>query len=206
MLHWTGTSGRMHFYPRSPRGERPKLFQHVILCVLISIHAPREGSDPIAPKTNANPINFYPRSPRGERHSASHRHLSSTSFLSTLPARGATSKKTLQGIRSVISIHAPREGSDGWPRVFLAMELHFYPRSPRGERHVAGHRLHLQLLISIHAPREGSDSRTCGRRPPTRRISIHAPREGSDHRTQTGICHGHNFYPRSPRGERPEQP
>ena len=171
----------------------------------ISIHAPREGSDPIEAGACHRKIgDFYPRSPRGER-------------LDVPP-----------GVRRPlrISIHAPREGSDlrsddlrptGGP--FLSTlpargatscagrrygpRGYFYPRSPRGER--------LQLValdachahISIHAPREGSDHGAAAAvqqdrqflstlpargatRPPTRhrlsagRISIHAPREGSD--------------------------
>ena len=57
-------------------------------------------------------------------------------FQSTLPVRGATlipAVKTM--FEEDISIHAPREGSDG-----------------RVVRH-----LRTEVLISIHAPREGSD-------------------------------------------------
>ena len=147
------------------------------------------------------------------------------SFLSTLPARGATALGCQWG--------QPRQD--------------FYPRSPRGERPSAsrGELLNRGFLstlpargatqlavqprpsssisihapregsdpqlavqprpsssISIHAPREGSDtlSRTCS---PLRHISIHAPREGSDLPQYPGsrfLCY---FYPRSPRGERP---
>ena len=126
-----------------------------------------------------------------------------TSFQSTLPARGATTAHQ-DGGRSHkdISIHAPREGSDG---------------ADRRHHHHSG--------ISIHAPREGSDYNTfevvlcpalfqstlpargatlisfgpififrifqstlpargaTGRSEgvlPAIRISIHAPREGSD--------------------------
>ena len=78
-------------------------------------------------------------------------------FLSTLPARGATGGAVLLRPRLLISIHAPREGSDRECRLQRGLEQHFYPRSPRGERpyhvgNVAGY-----ALISIHAPREGSD-------------------------------------------------
>ena len=101
----------------------------------------------------------------------------------------------------IISIHAPREGSDA--------------RRIRGEK---------AFKISIHAPREGSDGVTlfCKAHGD---ISIHAPREGSDctpksiwtpgslflstlpARGATGrlrrkISPVHDFYPRSPRGER----
>ena len=57
----------------------------------ISIHAPREGSDPMRKPQRAKSANFYPRSPRGERladHARQYRQI-------------------------IISIHAPREGSDG---------------------------------------------------------------------------------------------
>ena len=79
----------------------------------------------------------------------------------------------------MISIHAPREGSDG---------------------RLAG--LQMAFTISIHAPREGSDVihdvlyREL-------KISIHAPREGSDGRCRRYFHRLHNFNPRSPGGERP---
>ena len=79
-------------------------------------------------------------------------------FLSTLPARGATFLAADLCLVSLISIHAPREGSDQPP-----------------------HRLFIPQGISIHAPREGSDdveaAFLCG----LTDISIHAPREGSDY-------------------------
>ena len=56
----------------------------------ISIHAPREGSDPRE---------------RGG-------HLSEERFQSTLPARGATGTAIVPDELLQISIHAPREGSD----------------------------------------------------------------------------------------------
>ena len=58
----------------------------------------------------------------------------SASFLSTLPARGATHGPERRNLLGRISIHAPREGSDQ-------------------ERERQQQRSH----ISIHAPREGSD-------------------------------------------------
>ena len=104
-----------------------------------------------------------------------------TLFLSTLPARGATLIFfSVNVLGSVISIHAPREGSD---RIERQTELYWG--------------------ISIHAPREGSDDIYDGDtvyvylflstlpargatpgsvfRPCWQPISIHAPREGSDH-------------------------
>ena len=126
-------------------------------------------------------VNFYPRSPRGERHLTA----------------GQAARET------VISIHAPREGSDCTDARDSPTRAYFYPRSPRGERHLRKDELDLTQSISIHAPREGSDLTlrlvvenrlAC--------ISIHAPREGSDRSRPRTDCRACDFYPRSPRGER----
>ena len=61
--------------------------------------------------------------------------------------------------REVISIHAPREGSDAVRQCPVLQEQNFYPRSPRGERPKPSDYLRPDDLISIHAPREGSDSK-----------------------------------------------
>ena len=126
-----------NFYPRSPRGERRCSAPCAGQTVQISIHAPREGSD-------------FPEQPVW---------AVEVIFLSTLPARGATKLSQAHNNQHSISIHAPREGSD---QSLLLLDLgqvvisihapregsdfpfscndkgpaHFYPRSPRGERHV----------------------------------------------------------------------
>ena len=105
---------KLYFYPRSPRGERraadatSKTTYEQFLSTLpargatlshlyytggktISIHAPREGSDPGRRRPWPPAPNFYPRSPRGERHFLLDDNPSLDEFLSTLPARGATS-------------------------------------------------------------------------------------------------------------------
>ena len=79
-----------YFYPRSPRGERHIFSSGVRVVKRISIHAPREGSDPQA-CAFAGPA---------------------VRFLSTLPARGATGCPVRAVRTGGISIHAPREGSD----------------------------------------------------------------------------------------------
>ncbi len=169
------------FNPRSPRGERP----------------------PGRTFNNSCVRNFNPRSPRGERHIRRNKLAYSFQFQSTLPARGATMREAAnepvveyfnprspRGERQFkpcdsktlckISIHAPREGSDG--RMLMEAKVRgifqstlpargattaeivvweryndFNPRSPRGERRCAISGLPRQISISIHAPREGSD-------------------------------------------------
>ena len=131
-----GARGQVwHFYPRSPQGERPGTVLVLRGRSRISIHAPREGSDLF-------------------KH---HTWRPAWTFLSTLPARGATRPARSKPRSKEISIHAPREGSDRRPlrgatfsSPFLSTlpargatvahcverhsAAHFYPRSPRGER------------------------------------------------------------------------
>ena len=83
-------AGSMYFYPRSPRGERPRFLP----------------GRPEAVK------NFYPRSPRGERLITASRFRPSSYFYPRSP-RGerlywCSSSRTIFDI----SIHAPRVGSD----------------------------------------------------------------------------------------------
>ena len=132
-------------------------------------------------------------------------------FQSTLPVGGATVKTALKRSHIMISIHAPRGGSDiprfprsSLPALFqstlpvggatkpcrsIHMTMyHFNPRSPWGERPRPAAENWRQTHISIHAPRGGSDRRRryrcqiCG-------ISIHAPRGGSDQKS-TGFFGG----------------
>ena len=124
-----------HFYPRSPRGERPAERQKAIAENHISIHAPREGSDRPGLGYPRRHQHFYPRSPRGERHSPT---ISMWSFSHFYPrSREGSDAEQYQATfgEVVISIHAPREGSD-WARGHLddVEPGDFYPRSPRGER------------------------------------------------------------------------
>ena len=57
----------------------------------------------------------------------------------------------------IISIHAPRAGSDERECGCTDMYGNFNPRSPCGERRVSPNKKHGDLQISIHAPRAGSD-------------------------------------------------
>jgi len=80
---------RNHFNPRSPCGERPYLH------------------DPAQPYEN-----FNPRSPCGERPVTPSCNGNASAFQSTLPVRGATPCPACGALTPLISIHAPRAGSD----------------------------------------------------------------------------------------------
>ena len=103
--------------------------------VQISIHAPREGSDPV------------PRPPT----------IQIKVFQSTLPARGATRCPRVADFPVIISIHAPREGSDGILYICVSVTPPFQSTLPARGATLAYHYCRCKQNISIHAPREGSD-------------------------------------------------
>ena len=106
------SSAMRYFYPRSPRGERRAKALSKAINGAISIHAPREGSDHFrAVDKTVKWISIH--APReGSDRRPGRPTLQYTRFLSTLPARGATGDKRVYFQKRPISIHAPREGSD----------------------------------------------------------------------------------------------
>ena len=151
----------------------------------ISIHAPRVGSDTCTPSTRK----------------------SATTFQSTLPVWGATIRSGNGGGKNDISIHAPRVGSDAhFCHSFAVSSYHFNPRSPCGERPDIMVSSWLIPGISIHAPRVGSDAVRENARLSLPGISIHAPRVGSDKIWLFKLLVTANFNPRSPCGERLQNP
>ncbi len=65
--------------------------------VLVSIHAPNEGSDEML-----------------------HRLREGKTFQSTLPMKGATTRHEIPHYRRTVSIHAPNEGSDSPNRLMTS--------------------------------------------------------------------------------------
>ena len=124
----------------------------------ISIHAPRTGSDRQVKLSRVKISDFNPRSPHGERLSPAFLSLALIRFQSTLPARGATSPDKVGRGLEMISIHAPRTGSDDAATQRTRIIFAFQSTLPaRGATRAlyGGRRL---PRISIHAPRTGSDS------------------------------------------------
>ena len=150
------------------------LFHH------ISIHAPRVGSDPASHRPGWEHWDFNPRSPCGERPSAAAVIRGrGEDFNPRSPCgerRGFRSPATICGY---ISIHAPRVGSDYNMISHVRINIYFNPRSPCGERRHNASNHNYQAPISIHAPRVGSDGRPHGR-----------------------VAANSDFNPRSPCGER----
>ena len=88
----------------------------------------------IHPRLRNVRLNFYPRSPCGERPWTRGSRVTYVEFLSTLSLRRATEQAPYRVVETQISIHALLAESDAshfMPRIGT---LHFYPRSPCGER------------------------------------------------------------------------
>ena len=155
------------------------LLNHVIKDDIFQSTLPVRGATEIVRGVWGERRNFNPRSPCGERHDESPDDRCNGEFQSTLPVRGATDGDVQDSRSTLISIHAPRAGSDERPAYTAGSFEDFNPRSPCGERHVtrlvhAGSgkfqstlpvrgattavRSHIfHIVISIHAPRAGSD-------------------------------------------------
>ena len=192
-----------YFYPRSPRGERP-LARPAGRCPhLISIHAPREGSDGDAKQRENSPASlFLSTLPARGATSWEGWDEADDEFLSTLPARGATRGPGRGRGRDVFLSTLPARGATRYIVVCYSDLRHFYPRSPRGERRrfALGCRQSMTFLSTLPArgatsgypavgghqpeflstlPARGATGH--GPRPSlVEIISIHAPREGSD--------------------------
>ena len=168
---------------------------------IISIHALLAESDEDTNDSSNTDLHFYPRSPCGERlmyalklagsmlflSTLSLRRATDTSsimqcqakFLSTLSLRRATKSNKLTGLKLVISIHALLAESDPVCALRVTSNVHFYPRSPCGERRVLTGGLNSDGYFYPRSP--------CGERPdkhvqwPTQQeISIHALLAESD--------------------------
>ena len=147
------------FYPRPPRGGRLQpVFQGENCCLNFYPRPPR-GGRPINLGSGAMRGDFYPRPPRGGRRRAENVVTADTLFLSTPSARRATPTPppgaanrliSIHALREegdlyalsdmedayAISIHALREEGDPPSPPLRPMQAHFYPRPPRGGRHL----------------------------------------------------------------------
>ena len=127
----------------------------------ISIHAPLAGSDAKAIPRSFRRIRFQSTLPsRGATDAAMVKDVDFTGFQSTLPSRGATRGKH--------------------PGVLP--EVHFNPRSPRGERLHTQNQGIIQGVFQSTLPSRGATSTFQSSRTGLRQISIHAPLAGSDRR------------------------
>ena len=142
-----------NFNPRSPHGERPLKEPLRLSESVISIHAPRMGSDSgskltrdhrrisiHAPRMGSDldtrchfviRAQFQSTLPAWGATPAWRRlHSVREKFQSTLPAWGATTYSPLESIAGIISIHAPRMGSDPSLRIISSRSCVFQSTLP----------------------------------------------------------------------------
>ena len=173
------TSRWKQFQSTLPVGGATRLLGKQPGDILISIHAPRGGSDTNPAIRQRRNGNFNPRSPWGERPHAD------GALPQTLP----------------ISIHAPRGGSDPIWKHGEGRYRYFNPRSPWGERLCV--RIYRPFEVGFQSTLPvGGATISSSRAEATSGISIHAPRGGSDRTLSRSDAGASNFNPRSPWGER----
>ena len=136
--HRRTCNGRRHsvyFNPRSPCGERPGDDSGLVTVLVFQSTLPVWGATNIPVTAVRVAADFNPRSPCGERLCAVlARHNQRARFQSTLPVWGATRVLPLTINGNIISIHAPRVGSDPVRSDLPIADPNFNPRSPCGER------------------------------------------------------------------------
>ncbi len=169
-----------NFYPRPPRGGRPRYPG-----VMRKFHY------------------FYPRPPRGGRRLVSLPSFALMLFLSTPSARRATTFPFPDYRNCGISIHALREEGDTKSHLFSCLQV-ISIHALREEGDLRGGNIQTVVLQFLSTPSARRATRQHGRRSSGAEISIHALREeGDDTRGRSWTPFAH-FYPRPPRGGRPE--
>ena len=169
---------------------------------MISIHAPREGSDFLCLKHETDNHYFNPRSPRGERRRSPTNRTTVADFNPRSPRGERRKYYKLFDSYSRISIHAPREGSDNCIPCFSLVNLQFQSTLPaRGATAYIRHRIRRKIFQSTLPARgattidQSSNTRHSNFNPRSPR----GERRRHDRRGRSAIF---DFNPRSPRGER----
>ena len=178
-LWHSGTKAGRDFYPRPPRGGRLSVLYRPSGRWRISIHALREEGDATFAAAVQDLEKFLSTpSARRATQGFQHPHIPER-FLSTPSARRATRAGRHSGRLPAISIHALREEGDDGGRGNAAASTNFYPRPPRGGRHIS--RSDARKIIQFLST------------PSARRATRAERGEG---------LYIEDFYPRPPRGGR----
>ena len=192
------------FYPRPPRGGRLArgVYEAFTRQFLSPPSARRATGQHQGQRRRMD--HFYPRPPRGgRRRTTKTAFATSRNFYPRPPRGGRPRSMPPRRRRCRISIPALREEGDYAQERPETGQGDFYPRPPRGGR-LDPHRFTaVSLDISIHALREEGDL-LAEIVKPVELISIHALREEGDFFSAVLHPAQSDFYPRPPRGGRPE--
>ena len=169
---------------------------------IISIHAPRVGSDGCGSGADRKSHDFNPRSPCGERPYLIAKSIYLLLFQSTLPVWGATAS-TYKSHRHRPNFN-PRSPCGERPSetaTARSLLVYFNPRSPCGERRATATVQQSGGIFQSTLPVWGATPKHAATRQRSQ-ISIHAPRVGSDRSSMFSKRTINYFNPRSPCGER----
>ena len=177
----TYTPGRFLSTPSARRATRRSGGD--VLLSEISIHALREEGDCCRTRQCCRPANFYPRPPRGGRPLALLRAAMPCGFLSTPSARRATNPCTDSGhIHQFLSTPSARRATvRATTRAANGRQFLSTPSARRATRWTAGTTVTTTRFLSTPSARRATRAGEC-----TRSLLL-------------------NFYPRPPRGGRPDK-
>ena len=146
-----------NFYPRPPRGGRPRGKQEQNGKLLfLSTPSARRATRAGHITAHFGNISIHALREEGDSTGAGASKWGKL-FLSTPSARRATRRIAAVRRGGNISIHALREEGDCGTAYYPSRPCYFYPRPPRGGRPLDHACPRLQIVISIHALREEGD-------------------------------------------------
>ena len=175
-------SGRRRRLPPRPLCGSDPMQPEGPLAKVISIHAPRVGSDWVDPGVDILGTDFNPRSPCGERHPIPQPQILRYPFQSTLPVWGATLETGSSLVCDIFQSTLPV-----WGATYQQGIERFWSR--------------FQSTLPVW----GATRLVWEHWKQFMGISIHAPRVGSDRTGRPNCPSGEHFNPRSPCGERRRQ-
>ena len=172
----------------------------------ISTHALREEGDGSFLSGAAKEVVFLP-TPSARRATCPVPCPSTASGISThaLREEGDVGSACVSFLLSCISTHALREEGDPGGRRSPRRWKYFYPRPPRGGRPSPGPTRAPCENIFLPTPSARRATTATASNCWSTEISTHALREEGDGRTSTARWAKTNFYPRPPRGGRPDK-
>ena len=124
-----------YFYPRPPRGGRPRSSSVSPVSPAFLSTSPAWGTTLCGDGACETVSHFYPRPPRGGRAKASAARSGCHCISIHVPRVGDDPRPSRKRRgRAYISIHVPRVGDDRAMGRYQCPDRHFYPRPPRGGR------------------------------------------------------------------------
>ena len=147
----------INFNPRSPQGERLHARGFDTDIMQFQSTLPAGGATGDIKMYYTRHKDFNPRSPQGERPTPHDDNAGSIGYFNPRSPQGerlfnigCTTKN------GVISIHAPRRGSDEGGKMDVRTQKHFNPRSPQGERLLTGRKRSRESLFQSTLPAGGA--------------------------------------------------